>query len=155
MPKIMRTSHLILYPMISEGSSNTSESILAVTTRGCCRRDFHVLAENGLKGFVSVHHGTKHQGLGGRNGEGVGEHFTARLGLEWPLSDQDSSLAGTNDQILLSPRRLQPIRGPSLSSLEGCRIHSLWDPPTCLSYNYGAYPSRPSWTLTPCSRFLR
>lgn len=56
--------------MISEGSSNTSESILAVTTRSCCRRDFHVLAENGLEGFVSVHHGTKHQGLGGRNGGG-------------------------------------------------------------------------------------
>lgn len=142
MPKITRTSRPILYPVISQGSSNTSESILAVTTRGCCRRDFHVLAENGLKGFVSVHHGTKHQGLGEETEGGwVGEHFITRLGLEWTLSDQDSSLAGTNDHILLSPGRLQPRRGPGLSSLEGCRIHSLWDPPTCLSYNYGAYPS--------------
>lgn len=34
-----------------------------------CRRfggshDFHVLCEDGLKGFVSVNHGTKHQWLG-------------------------------------------------------------------------------------------
>lgn len=49
--------------MVGKDSGNASESILAVTTRGCCGRDFHILAENGLKGFISVHHGTEHQGL--------------------------------------------------------------------------------------------
>lgn len=49
--------------MVGKDSSNTSVSILAVTARGCCRRDFHILAENGLKGFVSVHHGAEYQGL--------------------------------------------------------------------------------------------
>lgn len=49
--------------MVAKDSSNTSESILAVTARGCCGRDFHILAENGLKGFISVHHGTEYQGL--------------------------------------------------------------------------------------------
>lgn len=54
---------LLLQPMVGKDSSNASESVLAVTARGCCRCDFHILAENGLKGFISVHHGTEHQGL--------------------------------------------------------------------------------------------
>lgn len=57
--------------MIRKDSSNTLQSILAVTARGRCSRDFHVLAKNGLKGFISVYHGTEHQGLAGRNGGGV------------------------------------------------------------------------------------
>lgn len=37
------------------------EATLAVAARRCGRCDFQVLAENGLEGLVSMHHGTEHQ----------------------------------------------------------------------------------------------
>lgn len=43
------------------------EAALAVAAGSCRRGDFHVLAENGLEGLVSMHHGTEHQRLAGGN----------------------------------------------------------------------------------------
>lgn len=69
---------LLLQPTVGKDSSNISESILAVTARGRCRGDFHILAENGLKGFISVHHGTEHQGLVEKKWIGQG--------MDWEMS---------------------------------------------------------------------
>lgn len=69
--KIMRMSHFFPTTKLLKKKRNfqqgPGESPLAVTARrcGCC--DFRVLAENGLKGLVSVRHGTKHQRLVGGN----------------------------------------------------------------------------------------
>lgn len=63
--------------------------------------------------------------------------FIARLGgLLWPLSDKGSSLAGCRQpgrwpDTLFTQRTL--AQGPSLFSLNGCRIRSLWASCNCMA----------------------
>lgn len=78
------------------------EATLAVTARRCGRRDFQVLAENGLEGLVSMHHGTEHQRLAGwrRRGDsarpGWREDKTPRhTGLAWPQARPERSPTGS------------------------------------------------------------
>lgn len=56
------------------------------------RRDFHVLAEDGLEGLVSVHHGAEHQRLAGERCASARDRLTQdkathpRLGWPWARS---------------------------------------------------------------------
>lgn len=78
------------------------EATLAVAARRCGRRDFQVLAENGLEGLVSMHHGTEHQRLAGwrRRGDparpGWREDKTPRhTGLAWRQARSERSPTGS------------------------------------------------------------